>query len=235
MGDLNKIFTEDTISKTTFFYPCSGMDIQSIIGLLDYNEENYLRVDNFVLVDLNMDYDMEINDLRMSGIYDLQREFFFENKISHNQIEIIEKEQYGLKEIENFVGSLLDDYKSNWQFNNLVGRVIEPKAIRYKLRYKAYEFILYLIHYEATIISERLRLTSDNYGLILKHHVNGTYLGDFFMRKMEEFSPFCLIKHQITNCFFTDYELVFSDINLYGKNSEMVVKLLKVRSALKLM
>ena len=78
-NNLIEKFTNDLTSNNTFFYPCSGQDINTIIKLLDFNE-NILDINNFILVDLNMNYDHETNDLEMTGYYGLEREeFFFDN------------------------------------------------------------------------------------------------------------------------------------------------------------
>jgi hypothetical protein len=208
MKELNKTFTEDLTSKTTFFYPCSGMDIQSITNLLDYYGDS---IDNFILVDLNMDYDYETNDLNMQGFYGLKREDWnFDNKLGFKKIKIIKKVQYNLEQIENLVEDQLDEYLQNDRFYNLIGRVIDPKVIRYELEYNGLKFVLYLIHYEATIISEKIRLIKNNidffvFGLILEGHVNGAFSDQsFFMNKMLEFNPDILVS-QHSKKYFTDY------------------------------
>ena len=223
MGDLNKIFTEDITSKTTFFYPCSGMDIKSIKDLLDYKNNN-LQIDNFVLVDLNMDYDLEINDLEIQENRVLYRQdFFFDNILGLNRIEIIKKKKYGLKQIKNFVGKQLKSYIKNTRFNDLVRRVIKPKAIRYILKYKSHEFVLYLIHYEATIISEKIRLTENNnaaFGLILQRHIDGAFSDEsFFINKMIEINPDYLVSpYHNDYSKFKDYKVLDEQKFIYYRN-----------------
>lgn len=223
MGDLNKIFTEDITSNTTFFYPCSGMDIESITDLLDYNNNN-LQIDNFVLVDLNMDYDLEINDLEIQENRVLHRQdWFFDNILGLNKIKIIKKKKYGLKQIENFVGKQLKSYIKNPRFNDLVGRVIKPKAIRYILKYKSHEFVLYLIHYEATIISEKIRLKENNnaaFGLILQRHIDGAFSDEsFFINKMIEINPDYLVSpYHNDYSKFKDYIVLDEQKFIYYRN-----------------
>lgn len=222
MEELNKIFTEDLTSKTTFFYPCSGMDIKSITDLLDYKNNNVLKIDNFVLVDLNMDYNIETNDLEMTGYYGLGREnWLFDNELGLNNIKVNRKVQYDLDHIKNFVGDQLEEYGKNNRFRDLVERVIEPKAIRYELTYnKLHKFVLYLIHYEATIISEKIRSSENNsvFGLILKGHVEGAFSDkSFFMNKMIEFSPNYLVT-EFDNSNFKDYKVLDQHGFIYYKN-----------------
>ncbi|MBP6126698.1 hypothetical protein [Flavobacterium sp.] len=227
------IITEDISTKTTFFYPCSGMDVQSIIQLLD--EEINLNIENFILVDLNMDYDMIQNNLELTGYFGLEREFsFFDNKLGLYGIRIIDKIQYDLDEIEKFIGDELKEYKTISRFNDLVGMVVEPKAIRYQLTYNSHEFTLYLIHYEATVISEKISLIKNLcFGLILVHHVNGAYLDDFFMSKMESLKPLFLFSQQNPDRFFTNYKMVNNNMNLYSKDPLLAIKTLRVKNALK--
>lgn len=80
--------------------------------------------------------------------------------------------------------------------------------------------MLYLIHYEATIISEKIRLSENNsvFGLILKGHVNGAFSDkSFFMNKMIEFSPNYLVS-QHDNSKFKDFEVLDKQKFIYRKN-----------------
>lgn len=221
MEELNKIFTEDLTSKTTFFYPCSGMDIKSITDLLDYKNNNVLKIDNFVLVDLNMDYDRETNDLGIPETHVLDREdWFFDNKLGYHKIKIMDKKEYSLYEIEDFVSNQLIQYKKIQRFKELVDLVKEPKAFRYKLQYNNHIFILYLIHYEASIISEKIRLSENNsvFGLILNRHIDGAFSDkSFFINKMIEFSPNYLVT-EFDNSNFKDYKVLDQHGFIYYKN-----------------
>lgn len=225
--------TEDISTKTTFFYPCAGMDIQSIIQLLD--NENNLNIENFILVDLNMDYDIIQNELELTGYFGIERELpFFENKLGLHKIKIIDKIQYGLDEIEKFVSNELKEYREISRFNDLVERVIEPKAIRYNLTYNSHEFILYLIHYEATVFSEKISLIKKPcFGLILMHHLNGAYLDNFFMNKMEELRPLFLYSQQNPGRFFSNYKSVFDNLNLYSEEPLLAIETLRLIKTLR--
>lgn len=70
---LEKIFADDLTSKNTFFYPCSGMDVEIVTDLL--NKKDLFTVENFIFVDLNHDD----NNLSISGF--MERLFFFENRL----------------------------------------------------------------------------------------------------------------------------------------------------------
>lgn len=240
MNNLIEKFTNDLTSNNTFFYPCSGQDINTIIKLLDFNE-NILDINNFILVDLNMNYDHETNDLEMTGYYGLEREeFFFDNKLGLHKLEIIEKEQFDIDEIEILVGDQLKTFRKNSRFIDLVSRVIEPKAIRYKLKYESHEFILYIIHYEATIISEKIKLINTNittdipyFGLILFGHARGAFLDDFFINKMIELNPDILnacTYQDLSN--FPEYKIFDGAEDIYTKKS-IGKERFKVFSALK--
>ncbi len=189
---LNKKFTEDVTSKVTFFYPCSGMDVKAITDLLDYNDD-YFGIENFVMTDLNVS---EENYPDMPGY--CKRMLFFDNKLGLNAIEIIEKEEYGVNEIEEMTKDQLVNYALTERFNYLIEYTIEPKAVRYILKYKSKEFILYLFHYEAMLIMEKIKKLNFGIspyirGLILKGHVYGSIGKELFAEKIIEFDPQVLI------------------------------------------
>ena len=189
---LNKKFTEDITSKVTFFYPCSGMDVKAITDLLDYNDD-YFGIENFVMTDLNVS---DENYPDMPGY--CMRMFYFDNKLGLNNIEIIKKEEYGVNEIEEMIKDQLVDYALIERFNYLIQYTVDPMAIRYELKYKSKEFVLYLIHYDAIIIMEKiknLKLEICSYisGLILKGHVYGAIGKELFAEKIIEFDPQVLI------------------------------------------
>ncbi|MFZ4679356.1 MAG: hypothetical protein ACOYLP_04230 [Flavobacterium sp.] len=204
---LNEIFIEDVTSKVTFFYPCSGMDIKAITDLLEYKDD-YLCIENFVMADLNISED---NYPEMPGY--CKRMHYFDNKLGLNKIEIIEKEVYGVNEIEFMIKDQLVDYPLAERFNYLVQYTVDPKAIRYELRYKSKDFVLYLFHYDALIIMKKIKnlnlLNSLNLsGLILKGHVYGSIGKDLFADKIIEFDSQVLILNDKSDNYPNyDYEL----------------------------
>ena len=172
------------INKSTgmsFFYPCSGMDIESVINILNYKYD-FLMARTFFLVDLNIDHDDDVTGWN-------QRQLYFDNKLGINKLKITEKEEYSLEDIEDFVKDFLPEYRKKVRFNQLVSKIVEPKAFRYVLKHNSEIIVLYLFHYEACIISEKLKSIKNNsrFGLILQSHVNGGYKDDFFIKKMKEF------------------------------------------------
>ena len=208
---LNAIFTEDVTSKVTFFYPCSGMDVKAITDILDYKDD-YFGIENFVMADLNVSED---NYPDMPGY--CKRMFFFDNKLGLNNIEIIDKEEYGVNEIEEMIKDELVDYPLVKRFNYLVQHTVDPKAARYVLNYKSKEFTLYLFHYEALIIMEKIKnLSSGDYlnlrGLIVKGHVNGAIGEELFAEKVIEFDPQVLILSD-ENDNYLNYNIELDRIN----------------------
>lgn len=211
----------------SFFYPCSGMDIDSIINIINFRED-LLIARNFFLVDLNIDDHNEVNGCN-------QRQLYFDNKLGLKGFEILEKEEYKLNDIEELICDFLKEYETNERYNELVSKIIEPKAFRYVLNYKSNTIILYLFHYEACIISEKLKTMKNEsqFGLILQSHVNGGYEDDFFINKMKEFDADFL---KIDNCdkiHFDSYEIPKFDEGFYLKDKDFLKKL-KVENVLRL-
>ncbi len=71
------------INKSTgmsFFYPCSGMDIESVINILNYKYD-FLMARTFFLVDLNIDHDDDVTGWN-------QRQLYFDNKLGINNLKI---------------------------------------------------------------------------------------------------------------------------------------------------
>ena len=206
---------EEIYKGNTFLYPCSGMDIQTLIQLLSI-ENKLFSIDNFVLIDLNVD-DPE-NDMA-NGYQGFHRQQFFENKLGLHNISIIEREEYDVADIEDLVIEQLTDYSNNQIFRELLNRVVEPKAIRYLLHYNNHKFVLYLIHYEATIILEKIKSIKSTQGLILKLHVNGGFTRDYFMNKMIEFNPSILVCDDLNdkNLFSIEYEEIEKNTRIYRR------------------
>jgi hypothetical protein len=203
---LEKIFTEDLTSKDTFFYPCSGMDVEIISDLLN-KKDFFPYVDNFILVDLNHDD----NNLSIRGI--MERSLFFENRLGLSKIKILEKEEYKLSEIESLLQNQLKSYNLSKRFIDLTNNIVEPKAIRYNLSKKGREFTLYLFHYEATILSEKIASIKPHLlRIILKSHIGGAFEDDFFIKKMFNLSPITVISNmEISE--FSEFKKVFEDFN----------------------
>lgn len=216
------------INKSTgmsFFYPCSGMDIESVINILNYKYD-FSMARTFFLVDLNIDHDDDVPGWN-------QRQLYFDNKLGINKLKITEKEEYSLEDIEDFVKDFLPEYRKKVRFNQLVSKIVEPKAFRYELEYNSEIIVLYLFHYEACIISEKLKSIKNNsiFGLILQSHINGGYKDDFFIKKMKEFDAGIL---KIDNCdkiHFDSYEVLELDEGLYLK--DIFFKILKAKNAIR--
>jgi hypothetical protein len=202
---LEKIFADDLMSKETFFYPCSGMDVEIIKDLL--NKKNLFSVENFIFVDLNHDD----NNLSISGF--MERLLFFENRLGLSEIKILEKQEFTLQNIESLLVNELETYKLNKRFNDLINNIVEPKAIRYCVSNNDRNFTLYLFHYEATIISEKIAsIRPYLHGLILRYHVGGAFEDDFFIKKMLNLSPITVVSNmEIPE--LTGYKKVFEDLD----------------------
>ena len=207
---LEKIFADDLTSKNTFFYPCSGMDVEIVTDLL--NKKDLFTVENFIFVDLNHDD----NNLSISGL--MERLFFFENRLGLRKIKILGKQEFTLQDIESLLVSQLENYrlenfKFKKRFSDLIGNIVEPKVIRYYLTYNDIEFTLYLFHYEATIISEKIAsILPYLHGLILKNYVGGAFEDDFFIKKMLNLSPITVVSNsEIPD--LIGYRKVFEDFD----------------------
>lgn len=196
----------------SFFYPCSGMDIESVINILNYKDD-FLMARTFFLVDLNIDHDDDVPGWN-------QRQLYFDNKLGINNLKITKKEEYSLEDIEDFVKDFLPKYIKKVRFNQLVSKIVEPKAFRYELEYNSEIIVLYLFHYEACIISEKLKSIKNNsrFGLILQSHVNGGYKDDFFINKMKEFDADFLKIDTFDIKNFTNYYSL-NDNNLFTKHN----------------
>lgn len=199
------------------------MDIESVINILNYKYD-FLMARTFFLVDLNIDHDDDVPGWN-------QRQLYFDNKLGINKLKITEKEEYSLEDIEDFVKDFLPEYRKKVRFNQLVSKIVEPKAFRYVLKHNSEIIVLYLFHYEACIISEKLKSIKNNsiFGLILQSHVNGGYKDDFFIKKMKEFDAGFL---KIDNCdkiHFDSYEVLELDEGLYLK--DIFFKILKAKNA----
>jgi hypothetical protein len=95
----------------------------------------------------------------------------------------------------------------------LTNNIVEPKAIRYNLSKKGREFTLYLFHYEATILSEKIASIKPHLlRIILKSHIGGAFEDDFFIKKMFNLSPITVISNmEISE--FSEFKKVFEDFN----------------------
>ena len=209
---LEEIFTDDLTSKETFFYPCSGMDVEMITELL--NKKDLFSIDNFIFVDLNH----ANNNLSIGGF--MERLLFFENRLGLNKIKILEKQEFTLQDIESLLVSQLENYrlenfKFKKRFNDLINNIVEPKAIRYCVSNNDRKFTLYLFHYEATIISEKIASIQPYlHGLILMYHIGGAFEDDFFIKKMINLSPITVVSNMgIPE--LTEYKKVFEDFDNY--------------------
>lgn len=208
-----KIFEDINNSKgMSFFYPCSGMDVESVINILNYRDD-FLMARTFFLVDLNINHDDDVRGWN-------QRQLYFDNKLGLNKLEIIEKEEFEKNDIEGYLSDFLDKYQAIPRFNELVSKIVEPKAFRYVLKHNLEIIVLYLFHYEACIISEKLKSikNNSNFGLILQSHVDGGYKDDFFIKKMKEFdADFLKIDNFEIKNFINYYPL--DDNNFFSKNN----------------